>query len=292
MGEKASAIADELALTLTRRDLGLSERVLMIGIPVHTIDDYTNKLIEMSYSVVVADAETITEYNLAETELSAENEIDGYAIPDEPESYGRNHDNAAGQLSLFSSREPAPSAADSVQDGQEASTPAARTRTPNDLPHRNYRAFSRLFPQIVDGTYRYLRLESEGFEPLSVERLGGKQYSIMHTFVQNGDLMRDPDMVIEIDPDEQTVQALSYELSGMGVYQDVYADGNLNARLQRELNSFLSDRLRSIGGQGYMPARATSLVNGEDIEITFDGRGNPLTAPGQDIPDEKERAMM
>ncbi|MCL2816632.1 MAG: N-6 DNA methylase, partial [Oscillospiraceae bacterium] len=130
----------------------------------------------------------------------------------------------------------------------------------------------------------YLRLESDGFEPLSVQRLSGSQYSIMHTYIQNGDTMRDPDMVVEIDHDEKTIKALSYQLSSTGVYQDVYANGILNRKLQRDLNSFLSDWLRNIGEQGFMPVRAISTINGEDTEVIFDSNG--VAVPASEILEE------
>jgi len=164
---------------------------------------------------------------------------------------------------------------------EPAATPRARTRTPNDASHRNFKTFNNLFPQIVDGTYREMLFESNGFEPLTLARVGGNQYSIMHTYQQNGDTMFDPYMTVEIDAEAQTVQALSYELSSLSVYQDVYASGNQNIKLQRELNSFLSDWLRNIGQQGFMPSKAISLSNGKDIVITFDS-GEPK------ITDEKE----
>lgn len=135
--------------------------------------------------------------------------------------------------------------------------------------HRNYRTFSRLFPKIVSGKYRYLRLESQGFEPLSVEWVGEDQVSVMHTFTQNGDLMRDPEMVLALDSEKGTAQAISYELSSLGIYQEVSTEKGGNAKLQKDLNSFLSDWLRNIEHQGYEPVRAMVLQNGEEIELNF-----------------------
>ncbi len=132
-----------------------------------------------------------------------------------------------------------------------------------DAAHRNYRTFSQLFPKIVSGEYRYLRLEFQGFEPLSVEWVGEEQVSIMHTFTQNGDLMRDPEMVLALDSEKGTAQAISYELSSLEIYQEVSTEKGGNAKLQKDLNSFLSDWLRNIEHQGYKPVRAMVLQNGE-----------------------------
>lgn len=54
MGEKAEQAANILDLTLTRRNVGLPERVPMCGFPYHVADTYFSKIIE-SVSVVVAE---------------------------------------------------------------------------------------------------------------------------------------------------------------------------------------------------------------------------------------------
>jgi len=389
LGEDAKTIADELNLSLVSRDVGLTERVQMIGVPAHTLDDYVKQLIRKGYGVAVAhsndDVEVWDGFD-ADKETGTVDGLDEFAIPDEPASYAVNKAQAE-QLTLFqggiedeqTETPKAPSLWDRYDyalyyeyvsvfsrrvsqnedyraefgkvgnwDGIKAScktaldreiedtrelystlttaynsdpelnkwfsqrvfeesyslaakqtqeqkpAPQPQPKTGRTLSHRNYRLFNILFPQITDGTYRYLHLESEGYMPLSVERLGGNQYSIMHTYTQNGDMMRDPDMVIEIDPAEKTIQSISFENSGMGVYQDVYANNFLNERLQRDLNNFFSTWLKNIGEQGFAPARAISRGNDEDIEITFDSQGKPITAPTEPTPitpttpDEKE----
>lgn len=45
-GEKAKVVSDELHLTLTGRDIGLSERIPMCGIPQHFLDEFLSKILE------------------------------------------------------------------------------------------------------------------------------------------------------------------------------------------------------------------------------------------------------
>jgi hypothetical protein len=45
---------------------------------------------------------------------------------------------------------------------------------------------------------RSLRLERDGFEPLTLERIGADQLAIAHTFLLNGDVMSDPEIVIDL----------------------------------------------------------------------------------------------
>lgn len=72
---------------------------------------------------------------------------------------------------------------------------------------------------------KYEKGEDSGIEPLIVEKCGDTVF-IAHTYVQNGDLMYDPAIEFSFDTQNHRAEALSYELSGMGIYQDFY-DGNL-----------------------------------------------------------------
>lgn len=159
----------------------------------------------------------------------------------------------------------------------------------DDAIHRNYAAFTKLLPQIAYRTYRYIRLESDNYEPLSVEWLGDNQCSIKHANIQNGDLVYEPDMTIEINHGEQTIKALTYKQSGLNIYQDVNEDGSLNEELQQQLNSYLSDCLNDISSRGFIPVYATEVVNGEDIYTMFYKQGNAVTPyiPQKDENDEK-----
>lgn len=55
MNDHATTLATELDLTLTSRDCGLDERVPIVGIPYHAIDNYVNKIIERGYKVILAE---------------------------------------------------------------------------------------------------------------------------------------------------------------------------------------------------------------------------------------------
>ena len=62
------------------------------------------------------------------------------------------------------------------------------------------------------GEDQAVKLTSEGFMPLSIEDIGPttdghRQIALSHTGIQNGDLMRDPEMVFQIISHEGTTQA-------------------------------------------------------------------------------------
>lgn len=72
---------------------------------------------------------------------------------------------------------------------------------------------------------KYEKGEDSGIEPLIVEKCGDMVF-IAHTYVQNGELMYDPAIEFSFDTKNHRAEALSYELSGMGIYQN-FRDGAL-----------------------------------------------------------------
>ena len=93
-------------------------------------------------------------------------------------------------------------------------------------PELNYRALAKLFPEVVSGEYRYLHLEAgESMMPLHLEWTGADELSISHTYIHNGDLMRDPEMTFRVDRDKGTLEPLTFQQDGsIQVYQQVYPE--------------------------------------------------------------------
>ncbi len=105
-----------------------------------------------------------------------------------------------------------------------------------------------------------LKLESGAYMDLHIDFLcekdGKYTISMAHNYIQNGDVMADPDMEISVIPEMKAAEALSYRLDGMGINQHVYqydTDGNklVNRRLKGELNRFLNTWLGNIKQQGF-----------------------------------------
>lgn len=67
MGENAKAVAQELDLTLTGRNVGLPERVPMCGVPYHAMDRYLDKILE-NHSVLLVDGEEAPKFILSKAE--------------------------------------------------------------------------------------------------------------------------------------------------------------------------------------------------------------------------------
>ena len=170
----------------------------------------------------------------------------------------------------------------------------------NTVDNKLYDKFEKLFPQIANGGYRYMRLEAgdggkpSAFEPLSVEWIGKNSLSVMHTYKMNGDLMYDPMIEFSVDRENRRMTAAAFEQSMPPLHQRVEENGDGlsvdgNGRqstvrgLEKQLNDFTSQWFDNIAEQGYMPIRAVMEINGEDVDISFGADGKPIM-PEQEKP--------
>lgn len=116
---------------------------------------------------------------------------------------------------------------------------------------------------IIDNTGKlnfsgdYLKLKNSPYMDLNINRLYSEKentirISIAHNFIQNGDLMADPDMEIRIYPELKSIEALTYRLDALGVYQVVYPDEKtVYPKRKKDLNKFLNQWLSNIIDQGF-----------------------------------------
>ena len=147
----------------------------------------------------------------------------------------------------------------------------------NTLEHQNFQKLAELFPEVISKEFYYMRLEAgEAMMPLSLEWIGEDRLSIMHTHIQNGDLMYDPMIVMEVDREAKTATAVEFEQSNPPLYQRIEdgvgmsIDGNGNEKtingLQGQINDFASMWFDNIGKQGYMREHG-ALLDGKDADV-------------------------
>ncbi len=74
-GEKAELVAEKLELTLTSRDVGLEERVPMVGFPYHRVDVYREKIQEFS-SIAIVESEDNVRFHLKKAEEKVDLRVD------------------------------------------------------------------------------------------------------------------------------------------------------------------------------------------------------------------------
>ena len=135
---------------------------------------------------------------------------------------------------------------------------------PTGKPHRAtraemlYREFVEAFPDIANGNHTHERYgaeyiedgDNDAYEPLSLESLGDDTYSFMMWYVQNGDLMRDPDFVFTLDHESKELHVWEYQQDGVPFFGTVYEsvtheDGTVDRKLQASLEENFRNVLRN-----------------------------------------------
>ncbi len=81
LGSNAELFAKEFSLTLTGRDCGLSERIPMVGFPLHAADTYLPKAVKKGYKIAVID--TRDNIKLLEKEESAPDTSEKHPIDEQ-----------------------------------------------------------------------------------------------------------------------------------------------------------------------------------------------------------------
>jgi hypothetical protein len=92
----------------------------------------------------------------------------------------------------------------------------------------------------------YMKFKSPGLMDLNVDNLLNNRIAIAHNGIQNGDVMADPDVEVEINAEKQEAEALSFQNDYLGIYQTVYEDEKCNNKLKRDIAVFLDDWLSNI----------------------------------------------
>lgn len=111
-----------------------------------------------------------------------------------------------------------------------------------------------------------IRIENQPYMVLCIEYMGVgprglPMVSVAHYYKQNGDLMRDPDMVFEVTPDMETWGPVSYQQDNMGIYQEAVFMGNgqvmIRPKLVKELKTFARTWDRNLDEQGFESAHVS-----------------------------------
>ncbi len=300
-GEDAKTAAALLGLTLTTRPIGGVGRVDMCGFPAHALDEYVEKL-RVSHDVTVvpidrqphtmrslpdgADDVKITVPNYKATVTAEEAPLLERLMADAGISAARlDHENGEVTFSFSAADRDAVENLIAKLRAELAKAVSATYAAPapkkpgRSRPELNYRALAKLFPEVVSGEYRYLHLEAgESMMPLHLEWTGADELSISHTYIHNGDLMRDPEMTFRVDRDKGTLEPLTFQQDGsIQVYQQVYPEpGRWVPKLRSDLNHFAQGWFSNIAQQRYRKREAVVVRDGEDVRLTFDQDGKAV----------------
>ena len=129
---------------------------------------------------------------------------------------------------------------------------------------KTYQYFATVLASLL-GNETAVCLTVNGYMPLSVEDIGQstdghRLIAISHYGEQQGDLMRDPEMIVEIHTSASPDMAdpLSFRNDDMGLMQEVYRyddsgkKTHVNTRLKQELTPFAKIWLKNLKDQGFL----------------------------------------
>ena len=310
-GEDAKTAAALLDLSLTTRPIAGVGRVEMCGVPAHSVEQYIEKLREFhSVTLVPVEAQTgerqpsillsrqeqaiqdsgeqgwqttVTERSYQTTVTAEEAPLAARLIEANGISAAQIvHENGEVTFSFpAADREAVENLIAKLRAELEKAVAASYATTKPQKPGRtkvelNYRNFAKLFPEIASGEYRYLSMEAgEAMMPLHLEWIDTDVIAVSHTYTQNGDLMRDPEMTFRVDREKGTLEPLTFRQDGsIQIYQEVYPEpGKWIPKLHRDLNTFAQQWLKNISQQGYHKREAVMVRDGEDVRLTFDQDG-------------------
>ncbi|MDH4153621.1 MAG: hypothetical protein OEV01_07540 [Nitrospira sp.] len=135
-----------------------------------------------------------------------------------------------------------------------------------------YQAFATDLNHLLNDA-RAVRITVPGYMPLSVEEIGfsddgHRLVSLCQYGEQNGDLMRDPDLVFMVTdlPDGTAAEPVSYRNDYLGIVQDVYRYDEGGRRthvllaLKQDLEEFARDWLATLREQGFFAPTAVREI--------------------------------
>lgn len=141
----------------------------------------------------------------------------------------------------------------------------------DDTPQKDlFERFVEVFPEFMTGDCTYQKYEADGYEQLSAE-MNDDIFSMAHTYVQNGDLMWDPRIDFKIDYENKKAVPVSFENSGLGVYEK-FDVGNPTPETMKRVNDLIEHTdqwLDTIESENYTPVNMEDREQkrGQDIAI-------------------------
>lgn len=261
MGSNAKTFSEILNLELTSRMDENGVKIPLIGIPENRLEEYVDKVISNNKDVVIATV-------------------------DESNSVGNTYNIVSGERTVAVSDSVEVQTPDEIileeEKQTEAPTPRIvdvnyfakgipqKTRA-NTNTHRNFLSLLEIAPMLLNNQISYIRLSSgEGFMPLTIEKIGNHRISVSHHYVQNGDIMYDPEIVYYVNEEKQELRPREYRQDNLGIYQTVENDnGNIDMVAEAELSKFTIGWFNNIKSQGYLIERAIYDYQSEDIDLYF-----------------------
>lgn len=139
---------------------------------------------------------------------------------------------------------------------------------------------------VTEDGHFHARLELQPWMPLSIETIGracsgANRVAVMHWFIQNGDLMRDPEIVFEVYATDAQERWVPCELTQhpVGYYGDAYNETGM-VLMPQKARGFLdvaNKWARNIHEQGWTSKAALYREPAEHAEQAEAAEGEELT---------------
>lgn len=117
----------------------------------------------------------------------------------------------------------------------------------SDLMKENYQRLLKTAKPMMEGDANYIRMTSEGFMDLNIEKLGEDLITISHYFEKDGNLVADPCIQTIFDTESQFALCQSYQVDSLNYCQRA----NDTPEAADELNGLLNDWLHNIQNSRY-----------------------------------------
>ena len=137
---------------------------------------------------------------------------------------------------------------------------------------KTYLECAKLLDELLAGA-RAVRITVPEYLPLSVEEIGSsgdghRLVSLCHYGEQNGDLMRDPDIVFLFHnlPDGAAAEPVSFRNDYLGIVQEVYRYDEAGRRihvvpsLKQDLQEFAESWFANLKDQGFFASTAVREI--------------------------------
>lgn len=134
---------------------------------------------------------------------------------------------------------------------------------------QNYKLLHTMFPDVIEGKCDYKKFRKECYDDMYVEKIGTGSYALCLFYYQNGDLMREPEYTFKIDNENKAARILSWEMSSLGMYNEVYDFENpemFKPSLKKDLDEAFKQTLNDIMKIEYKEI-STADEDDEELEI-------------------------
>lgn len=261
MGTDAEITADLLSITLTfRNDNGT--KLPLVGFPVYKLNDNVEILLNARYSVAIAEPDDMFNYTIVKTCVPTEQNVVSNDVEDIKQDEilleKETHNNT-----------------DHIVNISEYSVSYENKNLINTNTHRNFIELNNIVPILLNDDISYIQLRAgEEYMPLTIEKIGNCNIAIAHHYIQNGDLMCDPEIVYYLDVDKQELRPKSYQQDNMGLYKTVEHENGVDMVYEAELSKFTAEWFNNIKQQDYYVSKISLNYSNEDMLLYFNQEGN------------------